>query len=215
MYKYITPVLAALLIVVSGCTGESADHSEAMPETESEMMANPLVEDLDAHRADFVAALEGLSDEQLNYQESEDRWSILEVAEHIVLADRGIAAGVNAMVESGPNPEAAPDSSVSAEEIGGMLADRSTTFSAPDDFQPTGAFTSSEEAIAAFDENYQALKDAASNGDIDLTQYYSENPVFGMIDGTKWIAFSVAHGQRHLAQIQQVKDHEGYPDADA
>lgn len=216
MLKFITPVLAALIIVVSGCTGESADHSDAMSDADGDhMAANPLVESLEAHRADFVAALSGLSEDQLNYHESEDRWSILEVAEHIVMADRGIAAGVTGMLEAGPNPEAAPDSSVSAEMISGMLSDRSTTFTAPDDFTPTGAYSTADEAIAAFDESHQVMVDAASNGDVDLSQYYGDNPVFGTIDASKWISFSMAHGQRHLDQIQQVKDHEGYPDAGA
>lgn len=220
MYKFIAPVFAALFLFAVGCTGENAEQAGEMhADTDGEhmeMTANEmLLEELEAHRAEFVASLEGLSDEQLNYRESADRWSILEVAEHIVTADQGIAAGFSATLEAGPNPEAKPDSSASAEMISGMLSDRSQTFDAPAEFIPSGKYDSVEDVIAAFDESHQVFVDAVSNEEMDLTQYYAENPVFGMIDASKWITFSTAHGQRHLDQIQQVKDHDGYPSAGA
>ncbi|NND71198.1 MAG: DinB family protein [Rhodothermales bacterium] len=212
MKWYLLPVLCLLVFGSTGCTTDNpeTDQSENYNETVPPSMAD--LASLTAHRAEFMATLEGLTDEQLNFREAEDRWSILEIAEHIVKADEATAMALAAMVEAGPNPEIAPDSSLTAMQISMMMSDRSQKFQAPDEFVPEGRFTSAEDAMAAFDANHQVFKDA-SMSDHDLGSHYMPHPAIGVINASNWIAFSTAHGQRHIDQMVQVKTHDAYPSA--
>jgi hypothetical protein len=49
--------------------------------------------------------------------------------------------------------------------------------------------------------------------DADFRKQFSNHPLLGPMDAHAWFVFLRGHCDRHLAQMQQVKDHEGYPAA--
>src|SRR5260370_7291485 len=57
---------------------------------------------------EFLASVDGLTDEQWNYKPGLDRWSVGETAEHIVLAERLLFSRVEPPLAPPPNPHSAP-----------------------------------------------------------------------------------------------------------
>ncbi len=201
--------LALVGFVLTGCEksesyADADDHT--MPEmTENEMLA----EALESNTAAFHAALDGLSEEQLAYQESDDRWSIAGVAEHIAVAHGAMYEMLAGVLEGEP-VATRPDSMMTDDQIYAMITDRSTAFQAPDPFQPSGRFESMDDLVAAFDAAQGNLTDVLKS-DKNLRNYYGAHPAGIEMDAYQWVKFIMGHAERHLAQIQQVKDHAGYP----
>ena len=59
---------------------------------------------LEESRREFLAAIDGLTDEQWKWKPAPDRWSVGEVAEHVILAEAGQFATVKKAIASAPDP---------------------------------------------------------------------------------------------------------------
>ncbi len=155
----------------------------------------------------------GLTTQQLSFRESEDRWSILEVIEHITLAQQATYAVLTGdLVEIEASEEGEATAAGFEQQVAESLADRSQTFDAPPEFVPTGSFSSGDEAIAAFDEGRGSMIYFLENADFDLRSRGAQHPIFGqVVDVSTWAVVDVNHAKRHMQQIQQVIDAEGFP----
>src|SRR5712671_4223566 len=60
---------------------------------------------LEESRKEFLAAIDGLTDQQWKWKPAPDRWSVGEVAEHIVLAEAGQFANVKAALAAPATPD--------------------------------------------------------------------------------------------------------------
>src|SRR5207245_4504763 len=58
---------------------------------------------LERSRKEFLAAVEGLTDAQWNYKPAPERWSVGEVAEHIMLAEGRLFARMQQAISAPPN----------------------------------------------------------------------------------------------------------------
>ena len=201
--------VAVLGFVWTGCqnSDDYASNDTAVEKTEAEK----LTEQLETNKAEFHAALEGLTDEQLAYQESEDRWSIMGCAEHIAAAHGAMYGMLEGVMASDP-VAARPDSMMTDEQIWGMITDRTTQFDAPAPFQPSGRYESMEALLADFDATQAKLAEVLKS-DKDLRSLMGEHPAGITMDAQQWVVFIMGHANRHMQQIQQVKDHAGYPSA--
>lgn len=210
-------VTAALALFV-GCadnseTGTSGAVDEPMADATEMTGAEVALEALRANEQAFHAMLDGLTDEQLAFQETPERWSIAGVAEHLVVTENMFRPMIASAIAAGENPAMEPDSGATDAAIVGMMADRTQTFDAPPEAVPTGRYTSVDQIMADFHAARGELIAAVENTDVDLRQTYSEHPFLGTIDAVQWVLFVTSHNDRHLAQIQQVKEHAGYPGA--
>lgn len=207
--------VAAALALVVGCAdnreiGMSDADSVPMADATEITGAEVALEALRANEQAFHAMLDGLTPEQLAHQESPERWSIAGVAEHIVVVENMFRPMIEAAIASGENPAAAPDSGATDEAIVGGMADRTQTFEAPPEAQPTGRYTSVDQIMTDFHAARGETIALIENADVDLRQTYGEHPFLGTIDVVQWVLFVSSHADRHLAQVQQVKDDPGY-----
>ena len=60
---------------------------------------------LEESRTEFLAAIDGLSEAQWKWKPAPDRWSVGEVAEHIILAEAGQFANVKKALSSTCSPQ--------------------------------------------------------------------------------------------------------------
>ena len=59
---------------------------------------------LEESRKEFLAAIDGVTEEQWKWKPAPERWSVGETAEHIVLAEAALFGNAQKAVASAPNP---------------------------------------------------------------------------------------------------------------
>ncbi|MEK7833299.1 MAG: DinB family protein, partial [Acidobacteriota bacterium] len=134
-------------------------------------------------QAETLAALEKLSDEQLKFKPAPDKWSILEVAEHIMMAEGLLFGAVQGAVAAKPNPDWEAKTKGKAELLEDVLAGRKGKASAPESIVPSGKLTR-QEVIAKFKEaRARTLKFAEENqAPLKAHTFDHPLPIFGTLN---------------------------------
>ena len=160
-------------------------------------------------RDGLVAATKGLSEAQLKFKPSPDRWSVAEVMEHLALIEDLINQGIFTRLPTAPAPAAGWDAAQVDAMVLAKMTDRSTKAKAPEPAVPTGRWApaeSLEHFLAARAQTVTFLKSTP-----DLRAHVVSHPVFGPMDGYEWILAVASHTERHTKQILEVKADAGYP----
>jgi len=168
-----------------------------------------IYEDIDRTRARLIAAVEGLSDEQQGYAPAADRWSVAELVEHLSMVEGNVAALLERLLgkaeESGAGP-AAPGAfdPVSIEEF--VERSRTARYEAPERIRPTGTLAVAD-SLARLKESRAALHDLRPRIErADGRALRFPHPAWGSLDLYQWLLFIGAHEDRHLAQIEALKE---------
>jgi hypothetical protein len=169
------------------------------------------LERFDETKADFLNEIKDLSEAQLNFKESPDRWSVAEVAEHIILAENLIYSLLTDKVLKAPVPEGKDNFRIKDQAIWMVITNRSTKFKAPERIQPKGLYKTKAELISNFEKNRKITVDFVKTTKEDLRNRFGENPGIGMIDGYQWLIFLNGHSHRHLDQIREIKADPNFP----
>jgi hypothetical protein len=175
------------------------------------MKLKDLFEQVEVARANFIAACSGLTREESTFKESEDSWSITDIAEHIVRAEWGGVNGIwtaidgykrNRPVWSGDNL----NDGLSIEEI----VDKTWLLHQP----------APEPARPQWGGPIEFWLQCLRNCEITLTETYRQlegldpekiiypHPISGPLNVYQRLEFLRYHMERHQRQIEKVK--EGY-----
>lgn len=166
---------------------------------------------LEMTRTGVVNAARGLSDAQLNFKPSPEKWSIAQVLEHIASAEAMLLGLVTEQVLKAPPPAGDADPHATDRTILGAVPDRSQKRSAPEPLIPTNRYGSAGEALKAFGET-RVKTLALMQDNAELRAHAYDSP-FGKLDAYQWLLFISAHSERHTKQILEVKEHPGFPKA--
>lgn len=175
-----------------------------------------LVAQLETSRDKLKAALAGLSDAQLKWKEAPERWSVIEITEHLALLEPMLLDLCSKRVMatmSRQELEARSAEQLAAEDkktFEGYL-DRSKKGNAPEPAKPTGRYPAAADAYAAFEKARAATIDYAKTTTGDLRSHGA--PLFGgtMTDAYQVLVMTAAHTERHLLQLAEVKAAAGFP----
>ena len=165
---------------------------------------------LDESRKEFLAAIYGLTDEQWKWKPAPDRWSVGEVAEHIVLAEAGQFANVKKAIASAPDPAWEAKTKGKTETLVRVLAPRLGKAQAPEAIVPKGGMTQAQ-VKDRFEKQRSEMVKFATEADVPLKQSTVDNPFFGPLNGYQWLIYAPLHTMRHDKQIAEVKATAGYP----
>jgi len=155
----------------------------------------------------FVKALRDLSEEEAGIRAAPNAWSIREVAEHVALAEKGMLAALM----NGTPSQAAPDLGKDA-AIASVLPDRTKKQQAPERSRPTGQ-ASLDVAAADFEAGRTRTIGYVEQTAIDLRQVSVKHPLLGTLDGYQLLLVMVLHPERHILQIDEIKNSAAYRDA--
>lgn len=161
-------------------------------------------------KADFVKEVTGLSDAQLNFRAAPNRWTIAEVAEHIILSENMLAGLIQGQILK----SAAVESSVfRVNDKGVILAitNRAEKFTAPEMLKPASRFKTTNDLLTNFDKARNQTIEFVKANKVNMRNHFFENPLMGMIDGYQWLLFTIGHSERHLAQLKEVKADPAFP----
>jgi len=163
-------------------------------------------------QAETLEALEKLSDEQLKFKAAPEKWSVLEVAEHILLAEGLLFGAVQRAAASTPNPDWETKTKGKTELLERVLPDRSGKAQAPESIVPTGKLARAE-LIAKFKEARAKTLKFAEETQLPLKAHTLDHPfpIFGTLNAYQWLIYIPLHNIRHNQQIAEVKANANFP----
>ena len=156
-------------------------------------------------------SLEGLSDHQLSYTPSAERWSIAACVEHIALVESRLFKGIQLGMEAPANPEKRAEINVSDVDVIKAMRSRKGARLAPAGTEPTGQFGDATGALQAFDTLRDAVINFSQNTQKDLRTHYFDNKIFGTIDIFQALLMLANHSERHRKQIEEIKADAEFP----
>jgi DinB superfamily len=166
-----------------------------------------IYEHIDRTRARLVSAVEGLSEEQQTFSPAPDRWSVAALVEHLSIVEGNVVRLLEKLLgkaeESGTpsSPDLFTDP-VSIEEF--VERTRGVKLEAPERIRPTGLpLTDSLAHLKSSRAALHALRPRVERADGRSLRF--PHPAWGPLDLYQWLLFIGAHEDRHLAQIDALK----------
>ena len=168
-----------------------------------------IYEHIDRTRARLTAAVEDLSDEQQTFSPASERWSVAELVEHLSIVEESVASLLERLLgkaEESSADASAPDTfePVSIEEF--VERTRSVKLEAPERIRPTGTLPVADSLarLKASRAALHALRPRIERADGRAIRF--PHPAWGPLDLYQWLLFVGAHEDRHLAQIEALKE---------
>lgn len=205
MLKRTTGRLLLLLLVATGFAG-TIDNT-AISSAERKYAAGLMKETYKT----AVNSVKGLSEAQLNYKASADKWSVKDCIYHIAGAEKLLWTLFEGTMKAPANPELRAEIKVTDEQFVKMLQDRTQKAQAPEPIQPKNTgYADLEAALADFKTNRMEHIKYIKNSTEDLRNHVVKMP-FGHIDCYQLYLMIAAHSSRHTAQLNEVKADAGFP----
>jgi hypothetical protein len=205
MIKRTTGRLLLLLLVATGFAGTISDN--AISKSERKYAAGLMK---DTYKA-AVSSVKGLSDAQLNFKASPDKWSVKDCIYHIAGAEKLLWGMFERAMKAPANPEKRADIKVADEQLVKMIEDRTQKAQAPEPIQPKNTgFNSLDEALADFKTTRMDHIKYIKNSTEDMRNHVVQLP-FGWIDCYQLYLMIAAHSNRHTQQINEAKANAAFP----
>jgi hypothetical protein len=153
----------------------------------------------------LVSELHGLSKAQLTFRPSADAWSIMDVVEHLAIAEPQYWERVQASMKQPPNTEKLEATDAAILWYGVDRTNRAKTGEAR---VPTGKWTDVSGSLGEFRKLRAAMRDYAKTTTDDLR---SRKLLEGNMDVYQWFLMISTHSQRHILQIREIKEHRTFP----
>ena len=178
-----------------------------MEATERERVVQYLAES----RERLVLAVEGLSDEQRSFQPAQDRWSIADCVEHIIVVETSVLRNIQQVLQSAPQPERQNEAQGKEQVILERVPARERRVKGPEEAMPQGRWPDFEDLMRQFEATRERSVRFSAVTQADLRNHFFPHPFLGLLDCYQWLLFLSAHCERHVRQMEEVKAYAGYP----
>lgn len=168
---------------------------------------------LDETRREVVVSTESVTHKQSTWTDDSNRWTILQVLEHIALTEDYLFGLLEKSLADAKPIDAnqkLPDPSAQDAAIVKMLSDRSQKAKAPEEAKPRDKYRNRDEAMLAFTKSREKTATFVRTTQLDLRRYKMKTPL-GELDAHQWILMITAHTHRHALQIEEVLRNPEYP----
>jgi hypothetical protein len=156
-------------------------------------------------------AVKGLSDAQLKFKPSPDRWSVEECVKHIAVTEGALWQMVDANLKQPATPEKRADIKATDDQLLKGIEDRSHKLKAMDALKPENTpYKTLDEALESFKTNREKLIAWVGITNDDLRNHVLTLPV-GSFDSYQMLIFIAGHSNRHTQQINEVKADTNFP----
>jgi len=153
-----------------------------------------------------------LSPAQWNYKPGPDRWSVAEVAEHIMLSEDLLFETVKKALAEKQNPEWEAKTTGKDTLVERALLNRERKAQAPERLKPQGKWTTAE-ILSNFKERRARTLKFIQETDLPMKAHTLDHPfpVFSTLNAYQWLIYIPLHHIRHNQQIAEVKADAGFP----
>lgn len=156
-------------------------------------------------------SLLGMSDAQLNFKPSPDRWSIAECVKHIAVTEMALWQMTDATLKQAANPEKRSEIKATDDQVVQMIESRAQKVKTFPPMEPQNtAYKSSADALASFFDNRKKLMEFVRTTNDDMRNHVITMPP-GSFDSYQMVLFIAAHSYRHTLQIEEVKADPNFP----
>lgn len=205
MFKRTSGFILLILLVI---TGIGSQVSNTTLESKERRI---LVDQLKDTKNAFIKSTKGLSEEQLNFKKSSDKWSIKECMQHIALAEKGLWSVAHEALKLPANGVRRSEIKITDEEISKVGNDRTAKQQAPESLKPEKAkWTSAKEITESFKEDRAALIKYVKTTTLDVRNHVTDLAV-GTVDAYQVMLLIAAHSDRHIQQIEEIKRDPKFP----
>jgi len=153
----------------------------------------------------LVSELEGLSVDQLRFRMTPESWTIMDVVEHLAIAEPQYWQRVQ---DSMKQPPAATKPEATDAGILWYGIDRTERARTGEARVPKGRWTEIAASLGEFRKLRATIREYARTTSDDLR---SRRLLEGNMDVYQWCLMISAHAQRHILQIREIKAHPGFP----
>lgn len=154
----------------------------------------------------WLSCIRDVGEEQAQFSPGEGQWNILQVAEHVAVAERQMLALWRKLMQPGTAPREKDETIVAAQ------GDRNQKRAAPERSLPIGRFLRLRDAEAEFELNRQNSIAALLVAE-GLREKVVEHPLAGIVDGYQLFLVMAMHPLRHVYQVEEIKAAKGFPAA--
>jgi hypothetical protein len=156
---------------------------------------------LDEKRKELLDFVDQVPEQQASVKPEEDRWSILEVLEHLYLMEQLVVYQINQALKQGDTQQA-------TEKPIHKTTNRDYKVDAPEAVRPKGEFTTLDQAKEGLKKTREATLFLIHNKEQETLQNrVFPHPAFGDMNLEQWVEFIGWHELRHLDQMKEVKAH--------
>lgn len=153
----------------------------------------------------------GLTEAQLKFKPSPDKWSVEECVKHIAKSEEMLWQMTDSIIKAAANPDKRSEIKMTDEQVVQRIEDRSTKVKTMEKLMPENIpLKNTEEALESFKKNREKLIGYVKSTNEDLRNHIATMP-FGMVDSYQMILFTAAHTNRHTQQIMEVKADPNFP----
>jgi hypothetical protein len=157
---------------------------------------------------DYIKQLTGISDAQLNFRAAEGRWTIAEIAEHITVVETALFGSLTTPAAAKTFPCDVPRIADTALIL--AITNRGQKFTAPEQVRPNGRWKTVADLLSNFEKTRAVTIEYIKNNKADIRSTFVQSPM-GTVDSLQGILVVAGHGDRHLAQLKEVKSDAKYP----
>jgi len=176
-------------------------HAEPMtPKERAHLLAH-----LEMTETWIADELKGLSPAQLEFRAQPDKWSVLDVLEHLTLAEPQYWKQLQDAMK---RPASAEKSPATDEDILWYGIDRSRRAKTGEARASKGQLKDPAAGLASFLKLRKEIKEYARTSTEDLRAHPLEK---GAVDCYQWALMISTHSMRHILQIREIKAEPGYP----
>lgn len=170
-----------------------------MASAQIEKERDVLLAKLRQSRDRYLKLLKGINDETAKKTPADGGWSVLQIAEHVLIAERQM---LNLWIKY-----AVPGKSDPAKDdaVARGVADRSRKDLAPESSLPKGKVLNMAQAFEQFDFYRGQTIGYVEATEEDFRMKVVKHPLVGEIDGYQLFLLMAGHAERHAAQIEEVK----------
>lgn len=169
---------------------------------------------LDASRGRLVDAFGTLSDAQWSWAPDDKIWTAAHIAEHLAVIAFGTSKLLTEKFASLEPASYTPEQQAKKDAmIPIAVANRGTKLESPANVRPKGRWGTRAEIMAKLLYGHDAIADAVRSSTVDLRSRTAPHPFLGSFDGLQWAVFTVAHADRHIAQLDEMRALPEFPRA--
>ena len=208
MKRLITGIL--LLVTVGHTFAQRKATTDTLASTSAngkEFMVSYYQQTFDA----LKKSIDGLSAAQLQFKPAEDKWSISQCLDHILLTEKALFDYAKQGMEKAANPERKKDVKVKDEELIKGMNDRTSKAKAPENIVGKGTYTQPATALADLQKSRETILAYLNQFSVDDMRNRVNDSYFGPVDAYHGFLYIAAHTSRHTAQIEEVKADPNFP----